>query len=441
MSLARKAAILICAAFPLLAAPRLTTIQDTIYRADGTTFNGTAEISWTPFDASDNSKIGLQSLTVRIINGAVRVQLVPNADATPVNTYTVQYSSDGRQQFLETWSVPSSTTPLRIKDVRVVASSGSTGSTGGGVVQPPSQTPVTESNVVGLLTDLSLRPIKGATFTAGRTAVVNDSGAIDSAIGNLADCVRVDGSAGPCSAPLPAFVDYEIPGGAVDGSNATFTLAYTPAPTTSLSLYRNGLMQQAGSDYSIQGDGSMMFVPAAVPQPGDVLLASYRTGTGDSSATIVASPLTVQAPNVQLLYSGSGKSNGTVNYASLGTCVIPAKTLALGDRVEMRFSFSHQGAANAFGLQVRWGQATMVQRTGSAADAVVTGHGDASVGPDGTTLDMQTWGTALSLDSRVAASSDPLNADIPVDFQAAMITAGSDTVRLENYTVLRYPAH
>src|ERR1039457_3337404 len=123
MSLARKAAIIVCAAFPLLAAPRLTTIQDTIYKADGTMFNGTAVVSWIPFDASDNSKIGLQSLTIQIINGAIRVQLVPNSDATPTNDYMVQYSSDGKQQFVETWSVPPSTATLRIKDVSVATSS------------------------------------------------------------------------------------------------------------------------------------------------------------------------------------------------------------------------------------------------------------------------------------------------------------------------------
>src|SRR5579864_2150192 len=123
MSLARKTAILMLAAIPLLAAPPLTTIRDTIYKADGTMFNGTALISWIPFDADNNARIGLQTLTVPIINGAIRVQLVPNTDATPVNNYIVVYSSNGRQQFTETWAVPPSTTPLHIKDVRVAVSS------------------------------------------------------------------------------------------------------------------------------------------------------------------------------------------------------------------------------------------------------------------------------------------------------------------------------
>ena len=440
MSLARKAAMIICAAIPLLAAPRLTTIQDSIYKADGTRFNGTAVISWVPFDTSDNSKIGLQSLTVQITNGAFRVQLVPNSDATPVNYYTVQYSSDGKQQFTETWSVPPSTTPLHIKDVQVTISTGSTtGSTGGGVVQPPSQTPITESNVIGLLTDLSLRPIKGGAFGTGRTAVVDDSGALNTAEGNLSDCVRVDGSAGPCfdSSLLPAFIDSETPAGVVDGVNATFTLANTLTPTGSLSLYRNGLLQQAGADFNLQTDGSILFVSAAVPQPGDILLASYRTAA--SSSSLVAAQ-TLKPGLAQILCSASGTSTTGSSNVSLGSCVIPAGTLAVGDRVEIRFNLAHQGITNGFVFLVRWGQATMVQRTAASLDGIVTGQGDASPGPGGTSLDMQTWGSVLPLDSKVATASDPLTADIKVDFLASMNATGSDNVSLQNYTILRYPA-
>lgn len=442
MSLARKTAILICAAFPMFAAPPLTTIRDTIYKADGTMFNGTAVISWMPFDAGDSSKIGLQSLSVPIINGAIRVQLVPNTDATPVNYYTVLYSSDGRQQFTEKWAVPPSATTLHIKDVRVALSSGSSGSTGGGVVQPPSQTPIAESNVIGLLTDLSTRPVRGFSYTTGRAAMVNDSGAIDSVTGNMSDCVRVDGTAGPCMDPtlLPGFVDGETPAGVIDGSNATFTLAGTPDPATSLVLYRNGLAQIAGSDYNIQPDGSILFVTAAVPQPGDVLLASYRTPAAGSSSSIVAPPQNIQSPVVQILCSGSGASTVIANDVVLGNCTIPANTLAVGDRVEVRFSYVHQGATSGFSFQVNWGGTVMVQRAGSAADAVVTGHGDATPGPAAATLDMQTWGTTLALNSTVAMSSDPLNADINIQFQGAVSSAGTDAITLQNYTILRYPA-
>ena len=438
MFLARTAAILICAALALPGAPSLTTIQDTIYKADGTRFNGTAVITWMPFDANDNSKIGLQSLTVQIVNGAIRIQLVPNTNATPVNSYTVLYSSDGKQQFTESWAVPPSTTTLHIKDVRVAVSSGSTGGT---VVQPPSQSPIAESSVIGLLTDLSLRPIRGSSYATGRSAMVNDSGAIDAVQGNLGDCVHVDGSSGPCFDPtfLPGYVDGETPGGVIDGSNATFTLASSPDPITSLMLSRNGLVQQAGSDYNIQPDNSIVFVSGAVPQAGDQLLASYRITSAAISSPIV-SPQNLQTANIQVLCNSSGAGTSSVNTVVLGACIIPAKTLGPGDRVEVRFNLSHQGTANGFTFQVRWGQTTIVQRTATSRDAVVTGHGDASIGPGATTLDMQTWGTTLTLDSRVAQSTDVLNEDINVAFLAGMTAAGADTVSLQNYTVLRYPA-
>ena len=444
MSLARQAAIILSAALPLLAAPTLTTIQDDIYKADGTRFNGTAVISWMPFDASDSSKIGLQNLTVQIINGAIRVQLVPNSNATPVNTYRVHYTSDGNEQFMETWSVPPSTTTLRIKDVRVAAGSGSAGSTGGGVVTPPATSPITESSVTGLLTDLSLRPVKGAAFSNGGTAMVNISGAIDTVQGNMSDCVHVDGSSGTCVDPslLPSFVNNETPGGAVDGSNATFTLANTPSPATSLALYRNGLLQQAGVDFNLQTGGSILFVTAAVPQPGDVMLANYQDSTlSPNVSSSGVSPQNVQAGGPQVLCSAPGAATASSSAVSLGSCVIPANTLAAGDRLEIRFSLSHKGTANGFVFSVLWGETVMVQRTTSPADAIVTGHGDATIGTAGANLDMQSWGSVLPLASGVASASDALAAAVRVDFQVAMSAPGADSVSLQNYTVLRYPAH
>jgi hypothetical protein len=311
------------------------------------------------------------------------------------------------------------------------------------VVQPPSQSPITESNVTGLLTDLSLRPTKGPAYTSGRAAMVNDGGSIDSVEGNLSDCVRVDGSSGACidTNYLPVFVDFETPGGIVDGSNASFTLANTPNPVTSLLLYRNGLLQQAGADYTIQTDGSVLFIAASLPQPGDVLLASYRTGFSLSDMAVAPQGLQSSAPErVQVLCSGSGATTSSPNSVVLGSCTIPASTLSAGDRIEVRFTFAHQGTAVGFKFQVNWGQTAMVQRTAYSQDALVTGHGDASIGSAGTTLDMQTWGTSLALGSVVAPASDAITAPIVVEFATDLSAASPDTVSLQNYTVLRYPS-
>jgi hypothetical protein len=94
--------------------------------------------------------------------------------------------------FTETWSVPPGTTPLKVKDVRVPSPSG------GGVPPAPITGTIEESDVIGLLADLEARAIKGPGFAPGRVAIVNSTGALETALGADGDCVRVDGSSGPC---------------------------------------------------------------------------------------------------------------------------------------------------------------------------------------------------------------------------------------------------
>ena len=81
---------------------------------------------------------------------------------------------------------------------------------------------------MGLVGDLGLRPVKGPGFTAGRATAINASGGIEAAFGNPSDCVFVDGTSGPCGGAGLVFTDGEVPGGVVDGTNGTFTLASMP---------------------------------------------------------------------------------------------------------------------------------------------------------------------------------------------------------------------
>jgi hypothetical protein len=70
--------------------------------------------------------------------------------------------------------------------------------------------------------------------------------------------------------------DGETPAGAVNGSNATFTLAAAPDPPGSLRLAVNGLLQRpgAGNDFILSGL-TVTFQAGAVPMAGDVLEAAY----------------------------------------------------------------------------------------------------------------------------------------------------------------------
>src|SRR4051794_21287616 len=300
------------------ARPPLTTVQDVLYKADGTRFSGVLTISWNSFQALDNSSVVMQSTTVKVVDGNLRVQLVPSTTATPAGAYSVTYNSDGRIQFQERWAVPSSSQPVRVRDVRTTLPGGASSET-------TTTGPVQEADVVGLIADLGARPTKGASFAAGRVAMVNSTGALESVSGAATDCVRVDGSAGPCGATPPSFVDGDSPAGIVDGANPGFTISAAPDPVSSLSIYRNGLLQKLGSDYTFSGR-TAQFVAAAIPQPGDTLLASYRLGGAESAA-----PQFYPAP--QVLCSGTGAATSATALASVGMCAIPAGVLAAGDRV------------------------------------------------------------------------------------------------------------
>lgn len=276
---------LFCAALALGstlgATPPLTTIQDVLYSSDGTRFNGLITITWPSFEASDASNIAAQTLQLNITNGILFVQLVPTTDADTPAIYTVQYNSDNGTLYAEAWAVPPSSTSLRVIDVRVAPGTVTGSAPSSGSSTPPgnsSSSPILISDVTGLQAALNARPPEGTGFAVARTAIIDSTGAIDGAVGNLSDCMHVDGTSGSCGSSSGAsvgFVDAEVPGGTLDGSNASFTLANSPSPALSLELFRNGLLMSQGGDYTLSGN-AVTFFTLSIPQPGDVLLASYR---------------------------------------------------------------------------------------------------------------------------------------------------------------------
>lgn len=71
------------------------------------------------------------------------------------------------------------------------------------------------------------------------------------------------------------FVFGEVPSGAIDGVNDTFTLASTPLANT-VAVYVAGLLKAGGlgNDYVVSGD-SIIFESGSEPQIGDSLLVNY----------------------------------------------------------------------------------------------------------------------------------------------------------------------
>jgi hypothetical protein len=430
LSLKRSAILLVAAAAMAQAQPALTTIQDILYNADGTRFNGTIFISWNAFEAGDTSNIATAQVNLPIVNGVLNVQLVPTTTASAGANYQVTYNSQGQTQFSQVWAVPPSSVPLRVKDVLV-----STGSVvgGGGAI---TSSPVQISDVVGLANALALAPQKGVAYALGRTAVINTSGQIDGASGNPGDCVKVDGSSGPCGGGgggvLPAFADEEIPSGAINGFNNSFTLAFTPSPSSSLQLHLNGLLMDQGPDYTVSGS-AITFVPAALPQAGDLLLASYRYGNpGNPLGSLTAA---------QVICSAVGSTTSSTSSTTLGTCTIPAGLLISGDRIEVRYQFTHQGTSTGFTPAIAWGGTPVLSRTASAADTAFAGSMEFSINTGSSQpWSGQSWGSTLAFATALGSASLNTALSVTIGFVGQMSASTTDSVFLSNFTVVRYPA-
>ena len=128
-------------------APTTTSIQDTVYKSDGSLAKGSVVITWPPFISADGRSVFGGSKTVTINSGSLNVDLVPNEGATPSGTsYNAKYYQSGSVYSEEIWVVPSSGTPLTLSQVRVnVAPSppvilSSTQVTGTAIVANPSAT-------------------------------------------------------------------------------------------------------------------------------------------------------------------------------------------------------------------------------------------------------------------------------------------------------------
>ena len=96
-----------------------TTIQDTVYRADGTPAGGTIVVSWPAFTTSVGQAVAAGNTSVTLgPNGALTLVLTANVGATPDGSYytAVLHLDDGTtsQQY---WVVPVSATPVTLSTI------------------------------------------------------------------------------------------------------------------------------------------------------------------------------------------------------------------------------------------------------------------------------------------------------------------------------------
>jgi len=141
------------------AGPALTTISDTVYRADGTAAAGTVLISWPAFQTAEGNVVAAGNQSVAIgTGGSFTTQLVPNAGASPAGTYyTVVFQLDDSVR-TEVWSVPA-TSPTTIAAVRTAP--------GGGFANPAATEQYVTAAVANRALDSSVVHLTGAETIAG----------------------------------------------------------------------------------------------------------------------------------------------------------------------------------------------------------------------------------------------------------------------------------
>ncbi len=105
--------------------PALTTVSDTVYRADGSAASGTALISWPSFQTAGGQVVAAGNESIKIgTGGAFVAQLTSNAGATPAGSYyVVVFQLDDGTVRTEYWSVPT-TSPVTIAAVRTTPGTG-----------------------------------------------------------------------------------------------------------------------------------------------------------------------------------------------------------------------------------------------------------------------------------------------------------------------------
>lgn len=110
------------------------------------------------------------------------------------------------------------------------------------------------------------------------------------------------------SSPVAAFIYNETPSGAIDGSNAVFTLTNPPAPVSSLELYLNGQFQTQGYDYTLSGSTITFTTPPAALYSGLPFKAFYQIASAGGGGG------TPGGNNTDIQFNNSGSFGGSDNF-------------------------------------------------------------------------------------------------------------------------------
>jgi hypothetical protein len=312
----------------------VTISDEQVYGSDGRLFTGVIKL--VPIKGTETG----DPMFLPVTDGVLHCKLNPLGNDW---SYIALFLRHDRVEAQERWVVPNVPYTLRTQDVK----------RGGAIptvdtISPRAATgTINESDVIGLVADLGARPVKGPAYTAMRVAVINSAGMLESAIGSPSECVRVDGTSGPCgissdsgSTPSGAVASVFGRKGDVAATSNDYAGIYEPVdqslvrssgqrPVGAVPAYDafgrlipslcsatvdglkcgNGVTSSAVSLFELKSNGDHAFtiygkdrqavsvcivLPDASPQPGQVLAVSSETAvTSDGRQCPVMMWLTI----------------------------------------------------------------------------------------------------------------------------------------------------
>jgi hypothetical protein len=319
--------------------PALTTISDTVYRADGTAASGMVLISWPSFQSAEGNAVAAGNLTVTIgPQGAFTAQLVPNVGASPAGTYyVVVFQLDDGTVRTEYWAVPA-TSPTTIAAVLT------TPGTGLGNLAATEQ--YVNAAVAPLAVDATVVHLAGSeTITGAKQFAVPPSlpapvqpnnaankSYVDAAVGNVGAGAYVPLAGGTMTGPLTLPADPAAPNQAADrnyvdnGLSAKAGLVNGTVPPGELGagVASSATCLTGNSTWGSCGGGA----PAGITYATTALNWTQTISsslTGGSQATVTLAPCpggidTTSGAGYQVLLSGGGNSEAASVVSAAGGC-------------------------------------------------------------------------------------------------------------------------
>ena len=320
--------------------PALTTVSDTVYRADGTPAEGTVLISWPSFQTAEGDVVAAGNLSVTLgPAGAFTAQLVPNVGASPAGTfYVVVLQLDDGTVRAEYWAV-TTTSPTTIDAVLTTP--------GTGLANLAATQQYVNSAVAGLAVDSTVVHLAGAETITGTkqfavppslpTPVGTSDGTnkayVDAAVANVGSGAYVALAGGTMTGPLNLPADPTSPSQAADrhyvdtGLSAKADLVDATVPTAELGagVASSATCLNGNSSWGSCGSGA----PAGITYATTALnwtqtISSSLTGGTPATVTLTPCPVgidTISGDGYQVLLSGGGNSEAASVATVAGGCI------------------------------------------------------------------------------------------------------------------------